>query len=281
MKHCFYIALIIAVTSCTSKSKNKESTDPITDTIAPIDTVLTAKTFPPIDTLPVDSAVLKDLERAYIKGKPYWDYRPKANPPEGMSDMYCMVSEKLKFNADTIDDYLLTEYETRFAYSYIINGRTGRAIRFVQDSIIPIDLSTMFWHRPSDDGVIPKVVDVNCGDGLEELMIIYTVVGQGMIGNHLALYRYNEQTDAVNLIFRQTIQEQNYGMETDTIYSDSVNYIDVLYNIPECLNEITVQEGERTTSRSHTNYNRIKVKENAGSKTYFFNEKRNKFELKK
>lgn len=231
-----------------------------------------------IDTVSIDSVFLQELELAYMNEGIIWGDETESNPPEGSEGMYCKVSLKLKFNTDTIEDYFLTEYESRFSYSYIIDGRTGRKIPFTHDSLILNDIHTMFWHRPTDNGVIATVVNINCSDDREELMVNYTKGFNGF-GNYLLLYRYNERTNEVDLIFQHTIYEEVILNKTKKITSVTLNYIDILYNTPICITEINIKPGRSAKPIDYQfNYLDINPLQDVNPETYIFNDETNLFE---
>lgn len=265
-----YTFLFFSILSCTS-DKDKELS---TDNSLSVDT---NSANMKLDTISIDSTYLIDLEIAYMNGGVLWGDEAESYPPQGSEGMYCIVSHKLKFNSDSIKDYFLTEYESRFAYSYIIDGRTGRKIPFTDNSLQPIDIHSMFWHRPSDSGIVAKVVDVSCSDNREELMIIYTFSNISF-GSYLLLYRYNEQTDEVDLIFNDTICEE---IVTNKVIRDTLNYIDILFSTPDCITDINIQPGMSVKPINHQlNYLNIKPLQNAKSTTYIFNDEKNLFVLK-
>lgn len=276
MRKSFVIAIVLfwVLSSCISGngSENKKGID---------DVILDDNTMSiKMDTIPIDSIFLQELEEAYMNGGVLWGNESKSNPPDGSEGMYCIVSHKLMFNADTIEDYFLTEYESRFAESYIIDGRTGRKIPFTHDSLQPVNRHTMFWHRPTDNGVVATVVDVDCGDEREELMVNYTMGSSGF-GSYLLLYKYNKQTDKVDLIFQYTIYEEIISDDTNKILRNSLNYIDMLYDKSPCITEINIYPAKSIESIDYQfDYLDIEPLPDIHPITYVFNSKTNLFERK-
>lgn len=271
----------LVLISCTSKDNGSQSKDLKTskaDTGLPKTAEGSSSNYEEFNnSFTIDSAFLLQLEDAYSKGKrirlPFEE--------SGSEEIYRVVESKLNFTPDTIPDYFVTDYETRFAQSYIIDGRNGRFIPFSHDSLVRMDESSMFWHRPIDRGIVPDEINIDCEDGINELMITYTAGFSGF-GSYLMIYRYQEQTDEVNMIFKRTIHENYSSDETGELIRDSLNYIDVLYKLDSCISEIHVFRGQSKKVRNYKfNYSDIEPVENSLVQRYLFNREKSLFELKK
>ena len=185
---------------------------------------------------------------------------------------FLINTEYLQLNDDTVKDYFILLHsnpDDPYTHGYFYNGKTGEKFPFYPTYY-------EIWSRPGVD-VEYKIIDVDCADGHKEILTRYGNGGTAYHAYDLNIFRYDERTGAMKVIFEQNISVVN-SMDTASVKSE-INYVDINYKNENCISEINVQQGEITVGDSEYNLN-IKPKENSAIKKFLFNSSRNLFEEK-
>ena len=175
----------------------------------------------------------------------------------------------LNLNGDEWDDYfVIVDYMGGPTIGEFFDGKTAELYEYNPTH-------THVLSRPGVD-IEYEVIDINCGDNQQELLI--RSGGGGTIGNYYdcEIYRFDKASNRIKLIFEETISafEWEEGEEKEL----EVNHVDLNYTNSSCVDEIIVREGKLEEPRDIYSLN-ISPKQNGIFWRYGFNADKNEFQL--
>jgi len=191
---------------------------------------------------------------------------------------------QLDFDGDGVEDYFVaeTEWIPPAGSGYIMNGKTGRYFEVAGSP--EMQEHPLFWWRPSlGEGVEVDVksIDVNCGDGQKEVMIVHCE-GPPYGSYHgyttqVTILGYDKDSSKAKVIFEELVSDAGINV-ADTVWDyKTIRYLDFLYNTPECLDSIKVYPGYHSKGDYPACYRGIRRKRGDAEKLFVFNAQQNSF----
>lgn len=192
---------------------------------------------------------------------------------------------RFNFNGDSYPDYFVveTEWGPPNGLGYIVNGKTGH--HFEVCGKYEMFAGPLNWWRPSlgegGGGIDYKIVDVNCGDGQEELVILHCQ-GPPMGSYHsystsINILRYDQDFPCAKVILNEMISNAGINV-ADTVWdTDRTYYLDFIYESKKCLNEIDFFPGFHLENSYPLCYADIRKGKGAIMKKFVFKPKQNLF----
>ncbi len=277
MRRVWFILLIFCILqACQQEVKEETSTQPPPDSIS----------TPAPTAIEADTAQLHYLDSLY-------EHNLTVVTPldsESYDPSYHYVPQKFDFTGDGVMDFLvLSSYDYRFIMGHIVDGVTGKELNewdphygvLGMDSTMPLAL---IFNRPDHDKIETRIVDVNCQDNQKELLVISdnAFIQMGGPASFCTMFRYDQPTQSIKLIFEHTIEYRPVGPNPDgSMREDEANYLDILYEDKPCLDSIWVRDAYVLTDTSMyegaLDYKLIRPG-SGESKLYRFNNQENAFE---
>lgn len=184
----------------------------------------------------------------------------------------------LYLNDDTIPDYFTVTSDGEPFYGshgFFMDGATGQSIP--TDSLLCCQ-GGLAWAR---DLPLAEAVDVDCGDGQQELLIRSCHLHQGTT-YEMEMYRYSKSRNRIVQVFDEIIVSGGYEVH-DSSYVErySSSYVDVLYHHGDCMPEIRSRAGVWKEELSPFEPGGIVPVKNSRIYTYTWDAKAETFVLKK
>ncbi len=243
------------------------------------------------EMIEIDSVYLSKVKAAYTNQALLTDYRDSANSDEGYNEYYSMVPLKLNLNGDKFDDYFLLYVNFHHVLGVFVDGYSGQFVGQPESFATEAEL---FFNRPypneDESGLEFEVVNINCEDNQDELMVLYSAgspPGSSFSPcTYVLLYRHHPISKKVEMVFKELVMEY-FIPSIDTLFlPNDAHYIDILHHQKECIDEINVQTGLPTVTQNcpHDfcdNWRKVKLKPQTNSPVsrYVFNVDSNRFEL--